>query len=47
MELRDRGYAINHKTVQRLVSLLQLKCMVRSKNKENGLSQHFELYLIA
>ncbi len=29
MELHNRGYRINHKTVQRLMSILQLKCMVR------------------
>lgn len=31
MELRNRGYIINHKTVQRLMKQLQLKCMVRMK----------------
>lgn len=31
LELRNRGYRINHKTVQRLMSQLQLKCMVRVK----------------
>lgn len=35
MELRNRGYVINHKTVQRLMSLLQLKCMVRSKKYQS------------
>lgn len=30
-ELHNRGYAINHKTVQRLMKVLQLKCMVRVK----------------
>lgn len=35
MELRNRGYGINHKTVQRLMSLLQLKCMVRSKKYQS------------
>ena len=30
-ELHNRGYAINHKTVQRLMKVLQLKCMVRIK----------------
>lgn len=30
-ELRNRGYAINHKTVQRLMKVLGLKCMVRIK----------------
>lgn len=30
-ELHNRGYAINHKTVQRLMRVLQLKCMVRLK----------------
>ena len=31
MELRNRGYQINHKTVQRLMKVLHLKCMVRIK----------------
>ena len=31
MELHNRGYHINHKTVQRLMNILQLKCMVRIK----------------
>ena len=31
MELRNRGYIINHKTVQRLMKQLNLKCMVRMK----------------
>lgn len=31
MELRNRGYRINHKTVQRLMKALKLKCMVRIK----------------
>ncbi len=31
MELHNRGYKINHKTVQRLMKLLGLKCMVRIK----------------
>lgn len=31
MELRNRGYEINHKTVQRLMKMLNLKCMVRIK----------------
>ena len=31
MELRNRGYYINHKTVQRLMKELNLKCMVRIK----------------
>ncbi len=31
MELRNRGYIINHKTVQRLMKQLNLKCMVRIK----------------
>ena len=31
MELHNRGYRINHKTVQRLMGLLGLKCMVRIK----------------
>jgi putative transposase len=31
MELHNRGYIINHKTVQRLMKQLQLKCMVRIK----------------
>lgn len=29
MELHNRGYQINHKTVQRLMKVLGLKCMVR------------------
>ena len=31
MELRNREYCINHKTVQRLMKELHLKCMVRIK----------------
>ena len=31
MELRNRGYQINHKTVQHLMKVLGLKCMVRKK----------------
>lgn len=31
MELRNRGYKINHKTVQRLMKIIGLKCMVRIK----------------
>lgn len=31
MELHNRGYQINHKTVQRLMKILHLKCMVRIK----------------
>lgn len=31
LELQNRGYHINHKTVQRLLSDLNLKCMVRLK----------------
>ena len=31
MEMRNRGYIINHKTVQRLMKQLNLKCMVRLK----------------
>jgi len=31
MEMRNRGYSINHKTVQRLMKQLNLKCMVRMK----------------
>jgi transposase InsO family protein len=31
MELHNRGYQINHKTVQRLMKQLSLKCMVRIK----------------
>ena len=31
MELHNRGYCINHKTVQRLMRELHLKCMVRIK----------------
>lgn len=30
-ELHNRGYEINHKTVQRLMKILSLKCMVRIK----------------
>lgn len=31
LELRNRGYSINHKTVQRLMKSLDIKCMVRIK----------------
>lgn len=31
MELRNRGFCINHKTVQKLMKKLNLKCMVRMK----------------
>lgn len=31
MELHNRGYQINHKTVHRLMKMLNLKCMVRVK----------------
>ena len=31
MELQNRGYVINHKTVQRLMKELGIKCMVRTK----------------
>lgn len=31
MELHNRGYTINHKTVQRLMKNLGIKCMVRTK----------------
>lgn len=31
LELHNRGYIINHKTVQRLMKQLQIKCMVRMK----------------
>ncbi len=31
MELRNRGYILNHKTVQKLMKELGLKCMVRIK----------------
>ena len=31
MEMRNRGYIINHKTVSRLMKQLNLKCMVRIK----------------
>ena len=31
IELHNRGYRINHKTVQRLMKVLKLKCMVRIK----------------
>ncbi len=31
MELHNRGHQINHKTVQRLMKMLSLKCMVRIK----------------
>lgn len=32
LELHNRGYSINHKTVQRLMKSLGIKCMVRIKN---------------
>lgn len=31
MELHNRGYRINHKTVHRLMQFLKLKCIVRIK----------------
>lgn len=31
LEMRNRGYIINHKTVQRLMKQLKLKCQVRMK----------------
>ena len=31
LEMKNRGYALNHKTVQRLMKQLQLKCQVRMK----------------
>lgn len=31
LELKNRGYHINHKTVQRLMEALDLKCMARIK----------------
>lgn len=31
LELRNRGYSLNHKTVQKLMKELGLKCMVRMK----------------
>lgn len=31
MELHNQGYTINHKTVQRLMKELHIKCMVRMK----------------
>ena len=31
LELKNRGYCINHKTVQRLMKSLGIKCMVRIK----------------
>lgn len=31
LEMRNRGYTINHKTVQRLMKQLKLKCQVRIK----------------
>ena len=31
LEMHNRGYVINHKTVQRLMGILGLKCMVRIK----------------
>ena len=31
LELHNRGYQVNHKTVQRLMKILGLKCMVRMK----------------
>ena len=38
LELRNRVYSINHKTVQRLMKCLGIKCMVRIKSKLKGLS---------
>ena len=31
LEMRNRGYVLNHKTVQRLMKVLKLKCQVRIK----------------
>ncbi|PHE52487.1 IS3 family transposase, partial [Bacillus pseudomycoides] len=31
LELRNRGHALNHKTVRRLMNILGLKCLVRLK----------------
>ena len=31
LEMHNRGYVINHKTVQRLMKMMKLKCMVRVK----------------
>lgn len=31
MELRNREYVLNHKTAQKLMKVLELKCMVRMK----------------
>ena len=31
MELHNRGYRVNHKTVQKLMKELNLKCLVRTK----------------
>lgn len=31
LELRNRGYVLNHKTVRRLMNIIGLKCMVRIK----------------
>ena len=33
--LHNRGIHLNHKTVQRLMSFLQLKCMVQSKKYQS------------
>jgi putative transposase len=35
LELRNRGYAINHKTVQRLMKSLGLVCKVRMKKYQS------------
>ena len=35
MELHNRGYLINHKTVQKLMKQLNLKCMVRIKKYQS------------
>jgi putative transposase len=35
LELRNRGYAINHKTVQRLMKSLGLACKVRMKKYQS------------
>ena len=32
LELRNRGHALNHKTVRRLMNITGLKCLVRLKN---------------
>ena len=36
LELRNRGFLINHKTVSRLMKLMELKSIVKSKRKYNS-----------